>query len=97
MNDMFSRYAVLAGVFTWGAAGLILPMVRHRLKTGDGTGFVLQQVTDRGRGKTVGDRIDLEHVNLPVARGWAVALDVAEVYSRGGFVEVSPISEPINT
>ncbi|MCB9629699.1 MAG: isoprenylcysteine carboxylmethyltransferase family protein [Sandaracinaceae bacterium] len=53
MNDMFSRYAVLAGVFTWGAAGLILPMIRHRLKTGDGTGFVLQQVTDPV-GKAVG-------------------------------------------
>jgi protein-S-isoprenylcysteine O-methyltransferase Ste14 len=53
MNETLCRYAVLAGVFTWGAAGLMLPMIRHRLQTGDSTGFVIQQVTDPV-GKAVG-------------------------------------------
>ncbi len=53
MNESFCRVALPAGVFGFALAGLILPMIRHRLRHGEGTGFVIADVSDPV-GKAVG-------------------------------------------
>jgi hypothetical protein len=53
MNELFCRVALPAGVMGFALAGLILPMIRHRLRHGQGTGFVIADVRDPV-GKAVG-------------------------------------------
>ena len=53
MNEVFCRVALPAGVMGFALAGLILPMIRHRLRHGQGTGFVIADVRDPV-GKAVG-------------------------------------------
>jgi protein-S-isoprenylcysteine O-methyltransferase Ste14 len=46
MNTTFSQVALLASLLTFALLGLVLPMVRHRITHGEGTGLMLARLTD---------------------------------------------------
>lgn len=46
MNETFIRVAALASLVAFSLLCLVLPMVRHRLTHGSGSGFVISRLTD---------------------------------------------------
>lgn len=53
MDETFCRIALLTGLVVFTLLAVVLPVIRHRIRHGSGTGFVLAQVTDPV-GKVVG-------------------------------------------
>lgn len=53
MNDLVPRIAAPAALVTFSLCCLALPMIRHRLAHGEGSGFVLDRLADRSA-KAVG-------------------------------------------
>jgi len=52
-NDLFSRIAAPSLLVVFSLLCMALPMIRHRLQHGEGSGFVIDRLTDRAA-KTIG-------------------------------------------
>ena len=82
MNETLCRYTLLAGVLASGLAGLVLPMIRHRLQSGEGSGFVLSQVSDPvGRAVGVAMTVQTNLVGAYAIAFFALGAEVLDVWT----------------